>query len=50
MIDKNYTVKIIGLHCLGQKTGGKIDYRDTENWIMELESPMMCFGGEWQVG
>ena len=38
-------VKIIGIHSLGKASAGKLDYSDTENWVMELESPMMCFNG-----
>ena len=38
-------VKVIGAHCLGKMVDGKVDYRDADNWILELESPMMCYTG-----
>ena len=38
-------VKVIGIHALGKTVGGKPDYSDAENWVLELESPIMCFTG-----
>ena len=39
-------VKVIGATCLGKSLpDGRPDYYDPENWILELESPMMCYKG-----
>ena len=39
-------VKVIGATCLGKSLpDGRPDYYDADNWILELESTMMCFKG-----
>ena len=38
-------VKVLGIHSLGKLVEGKVDYTDAENWVLELESPMMCYTG-----
>ena len=38
-------VKVIGVHSLGKMVVGRVDYNDAENWVLELESPLMCFTG-----